>query len=831
MNITRWWLRGILASLFLLTSGVMAHGQADSLNVAPVLGFDGFYRPGAWTPVFVDISNQPTAGISLSELRDFDGQLMVTTTPHEGQSAMRFVRSIDIPAASQKRYVLYTRIPAGLASPPLLNLTNQRGRIFRAFQLHTSEVDHDNMLTIEITDRASRPSLPRMRGGLDKMITGRLSPQSLPDHWAGWDAVDMVIISSWPDRGIAPDELQAIRDWVQMGGTLVMLAGSEAASYSDPAARALLPVELTGSTTLVDRGGSIQIGDQLEEGTRSYVLARSEPKAGTETLLSRDGIPLLVREAHGNGQILYLALDFRASSAGVERLFGPTWFSLLPVRDMADWQQNIPRLSGSFQAIGGRAARPPNPLLIIAICVLYTFVVGPLNFSWLSRRKKLEWAWFTLPAIVLAFFVLIYGLGRIIKERSSALRELRVEVYNAGEQLGSFHTFGNIFSAQARRLQLKPADENQVIEDISRWWDYQEFQERPFLSFGRGIFPSAPQARGSLPTLSYDGAGRRISSPSWDIGTYDIRSMAIRGTSRLDGEVQADLILESRGLHGTITNETSRWFEHAWLLHGGRQTYLGAMAPGDQVRVGTGDGDRRFLPGLPRLSGEYSVIPSEDIDPISINNFELILNGMLRPELTGILLPPNHGMVTFVGLHHDEDQDLLGNVPFDQHRRTLSTVVHLQADLQDGEQRFRFVTEELRFKLAGTREISPGHAGELSFRDNASAMELRNRGAVITVELPAYRKGTVVDSITVNTTQSVHPSMEFEVSIFNHDSGNWTSVIPGSPMSNNSNALPGNGRIYLLLEGKLRGTGGNLTWDANVAVDSLEVILAGRITE
>lgn len=823
------WLQGLLVSALLLIGATTALGQRDTINVTPNLGFDGFYRPGAWTPVFVDLSNQPTAEISLSELRDFDGQLMVVTSPQEGQSAVRFTRTIDLPAASQKRYVLYARFPSDLPSPPLLNLTNQRGRVLSAYQLHTSKVDHEDLLVIEITDRATRPSLPRMRGGLDNMVTGRLSPQSLPDHWAGWDAVDVVVLSSWPDRGMAPDELQALRDWIQMGGTLVMLTGADASSYTDPAARALLPVEINGSTTLVDRGGSVQIIDQVEEGARSHVLAVSEPKAGSETLLSRDGIPLLVREKHGNGQILYMGLDFRSTSSGVERLFAQTWFSVLPVRDMADWQQNIPRVSGGFQAIGGRSARPPNPLLIILICIVYTFVVGPLNFSWLSRRKKLEWAWFTLPAIVLIFFVLIYGLGLLIKERNSALRELRFEIYSGGGQLGGFRSFGNIFSAQARRLNLAPPMEGQLIEDNFRWWDYQEFQERPFLSFGRGIFPSAPTTRGNLPTLSYDGAGRRISAPRWDIGTYDIRSLTMRGTSRLDGEVLSDLTVSPRGISGSVTNSTSRPFEFAWLLNSGRQAYLGPLEPDATVRVGTGDGDRRFLPGLPRLRGEYAVVP-EDYDMISINNFELILNQMMKPELTGVILPPNPGMVTFVGFHHEDSQDLGGNVTFDQHRRTVATIVHLHAEPEHRE-RFRFVTEELRFKIAGTREISEDRVGEVTFRDNASAMELRNRGVILAVELPHYWNGAEVETITVNTTQAVHPSMEFNAKIFNYNTGEWRPITSGLPISNDNHSLPGNGRVYLLLEGSTQqGSGGGIAWDAHVAVTNVEVTLDGRLT-
>lgn len=823
-------LQVMLPLMLLLGAPRVALSQGDDLAITPVLGFDGFYRPGSWTPVFVDIANQPTAERALSELRDFEGQLLLVGSPIEGRSAMRFSRQIDIPAASQKRYVLYVRLASGLPQSPVLTLANQRGRILRGFNLHTSEIGPGDLLAIDITDQTTRPAIPRLRGGLDKMYMGRLSPQSLPDHWAGWEAADMVILSRWPDRGIAPEALEALRDWIQMGGTLVVLSGSEGNTYTDPAARALLPVEINGTAILRDVDGFLNVSTDLgtdDSGGRVFTVARSEPKPGSEVLLSRDGIPFIVRESLGLGQIIFLAVDFRSSSSGVEQFIGPVWHAVTPTRDHAKWEQNIPRLSGGFQAISGRAARPPNPLLIIAICILYTIVVGPLNFAWLAKRNKMEWAWFTLPAIVLVFFLLIYGMGLLMKERASSLRELRVEVYRGGVPLGSFQSFGKIFSAQARTLQLSPAGDRQVMEDVSRWVDYQEFQEKPFFTFGRSIF-SAPTVRGNLPVLAHNTSGNKISSPSWSLGTYDTRTISTRGTSRLEGEISSHLAFGTRGLGGKITNHTPHDFEAAWLIHGGRHAQLGPMKPGESITIGQGEDAIRFLPGLPRIVGDDTPDFLADFDPLTANNLFQVIQGMFQPELTGILLPPNPGVASFVGVHHDtEDRDIESRTPFENHHRAIATIVHLDPVVERGE-RFRFVDKELRYELAGMVDALPNMAGEVSFQSNSSAIELRNRAAIVSVELPFFRPGTVVETITVTTNQAVHPSMEFAVEIFNHGAGRWEPVSSNVPIANNGFALNGNGRLYLRLVGRLAQGVTSLSWDAHVVVDNLTVILAGR---
>lgn len=812
--------------LLLCPAGARLAVQGETVTVLPSLGFDGYYRPGKWTPVFVDVSNQPSAQARLADLRDFQGQLMIETSPQAGTDrAVRFARPIDVPAASQKRYVVYARFPTGMGNPPLMTMNSARGRLLRAYNLHAAELEDHEILAVDISETAVRPNLPRLRGGLDRMIAGRLSPLALPEHWAGYDSADLIILPRWPGRGILPEALQAIRDHVQMGGTLVLLGGVEMPTYADPAARALLPVEPGPLLSLVEREGEFSIAGGMPEtggGERIFPLARVTPKPGAEVLVSVEGHPLLVREPFGNGQIVFFALDLRSSSGGLDRLLGPAWNGLLPERNLAQWEKERPEMMGRFQAISGRAAQPPNVALIVLICIVYTVVVGPVNFAVLIRRKRVEWAWFTLPAIVLVFFVLIYGLGRWTKEEQVAVRELRVETYPGGGSLGSFASHGTLFSSRSLNVAIRPGP-REGITDMNRWWRIPDYRERTFIGALRDTGPMQ-QGRGSgaPPVLSYDTAGERIQSPSWPVGTFDVRAFLAEGPATQEGTISADLRFDGRTLTGTIRNDTPHGYRWAAIVAGRRHVPLGSIEAG-----GSRDIDGGLISGLPRFPRQQEE-EGPAPDPLTAHNIGLVIGGMYSPDPTGAVLPPNPGGIAFVGLRDDDDtgqSPLEFSVVPDSMGRDIITIVHLDASPPPGG-RFQVGGDALSHRLLRITRATDDTAGELFF-DQSQRMLLRNARGIIAVDLPFRHGQAEVETFSIRPSASIRGNMELVVDVYNWRSASWERASHLA-MAADGFALPGSGRIYFALEASQGNPDASVGWDAGATVSEIQITINGQ---
>ena len=57
----------------------------------------------------------------------------------------------------------------------------------------------------------------------------------------------------------------------------------------------------------------------------------------------------------------------------------------------------------------------PSFSKLLLVLAAYLLVVGPVNYIILKRFDRREWAWFTIPIIVIIFSGIIYGLGYTAK--------------------------------------------------------------------------------------------------------------------------------------------------------------------------------------------------------------------------------------------------------------------------------------------------------------------------------------------------------------------------------------------------------------------------------
>src|SRR5207249_9548449 len=95
----------------------------------------------------------------------------------------------------------------------------------------------------------------RRRGDAGINTVQIASAEELPDHWWGYDGVDMLALATSDPQfiqALTSDQRQAIVDWVQLGGRLLLSAGARGAEVADPknGLSALVPGELAEVTPL-----------------------------------------------------------------------------------------------------------------------------------------------------------------------------------------------------------------------------------------------------------------------------------------------------------------------------------------------------------------------------------------------------------------------------------------------------------------------------------------------------------------------------------------------------------------------------------------------------
>ena len=88
----------------------------------------------------------------------------------------------------------------------------------------------------------------------------------------------------------------------------------------------------------------------------------------------------------------------------------------------------------------------PSTGVVLAFLLLYVLVIGPINYLALRRLRRLEWAWLSIPLVVLLFSCGLYAVGAGLRGGQSQLSQAAI-VQGAEGQPRAFATgFIGLFS-------------------------------------------------------------------------------------------------------------------------------------------------------------------------------------------------------------------------------------------------------------------------------------------------------------------------------------------------------------------------------------------------
>ncbi|MEO8377831.1 MAG: DUF4350 domain-containing protein, partial [Candidatus Sumerlaeota bacterium] len=646
-----------------------AFAQGENLKVDVEAGFSGDYRAGRWVPIFVTITNQPPSEKSINDIEDFKGQVTLSSQPAGDREPVQFVREVDVPKASSKRFILYGKFPEALppGRTPEIRLNTESGKYLAQFPLNVKSVPPDHIVIARVTSGTQQISLPSLRDQYaDTARYGGISPDLLADHWAAYDSADVILFSSWPAKSLRPEVVDALRQWVQMGGTLVFATGKETLTYADDESRKLIPVAINGTRRLEEQSGKFHVisdsGKETTEAGRAYIVCDATAKPGADVLLAVDGVPLIVREKIGMGQVVFFANDLQSDSRALEHFLMPAWQAITPLPNLVGANMQFSETLDKFQTLTGRAARPPNQFIMILICIIYTVIVGPLNFAILGKKKKLEYAWLTVPVIVMFFFFFIYGVGKLTKGSNDIIREVKIDRYTSGSKSGDSSTVVGAFVSNPAKHFFRPKKDHYALGDSYAWNPKSGYLSTHNYA---SIVSSAGGAIRPSPLMTYEPRSGHLYISALEMGTYDARNFVIRGPVEETGSgVEANITWGNGSFSGTIKNGTDEDFEESWMTVGNSLMNIGPLKKGESHTIddkftlveyanqnsGSAFSRRSFANAVDEFDTFHRESPSTD-DEVNHSNFGLMMSSAFDPEVTGEMFPPEGGNISFIGYH------------------------------------------------------------------------------------------------------------------------------------------------------------------------------------
>jgi hypothetical protein len=539
----------LLALTALARTAAPAAAQDQSPFTVDVrVGYEGAYRIGDWFPVAVDIANSG-ADIRGTLEWSFPGQL----------DEQVFRQEVELPRGSQKHVTMHI-FAGGFARNGQVRLLDG-DTVLVARTVGLNSIDEGVFLTVVVSDDpALLNSLDALQmPGFSGARVRHMAAADLPDHVASLRGVNAIFLRDIDTAALSAAQREALSVWLSLGGQLVV-SGGVGGQRTAAGLASLLPAQVGGAIEQGDITPLAQLtGSGPDLPNTSAPLSQLQPRPSAEQV--PPGTALLERWRYGSGWATVSAFDFNSLRgwAGETALWGKVLEQ--PAALAPGAAANLSRINvldrGVLQL---PSLNLPATSTLLIFLLVYIMVIGPLNYLVLRRMGRLEWAWLTVPLIVLLFAGGLYVAGSVLRGGEAQFNQAAVVQGAEGQPRAAATAFIGLFSPRRAAYAV---------------------------AFAPDILVNSAAGRASLSdqfdAVVADTRGARSVNILADVAS--VNTFVAHSVVDLPISVQTSLISDTTGLRGEVRNTGSSPIEDAVLVRGTSFARLGTLAPGAAQRV------------------------------------------------------------------------------------------------------------------------------------------------------------------------------------------------------------------------------------------------------
>ncbi len=589
---------------FLFFLALLLTASVSSAEIYSVrVGIDGIYKNGCWTPIAVATDQGSGAGNVPVSIRTVDSDGTPTTFQGSGKTVYVKLGRASAPLTVDDGGADKTLHPSGNPA--------KQDRTAPFWFSEPVPCERPIYLIIGREDIGLQGAIAELSLREDRrpLLVNVDSFADLPDHWIGYEAVDMVVLTTSEPKQFegltsTSPQIKALDDWVKLGGRLFFCAGRDSGPFLEPtngALRPFLPGKFTKMTEL--RKGAL-----LEEfsgskrpifmnGTSDAPFLRMPHFTDSQglTFVEDGDLPLVLRCAHGLGTIVYFGGDLSDKPLGNWRDRSQL------VRNILQWNEERKAATQTSQSliqlgyndISGQIRSALDKFdgvsiipfsIILILLAVYLLVVGLGDWFLVHkvfRRPILTWI--TFPLWIVLFSGLAFWLAAPGRPNSPMLNELDVIDLDAGVIRCS--SWANIYS---------PADDYYSLHMTARTRKPTETGIHAIFAWnglpGSGLGGMAPKT--VSPTVWRSGSEHEAKRPF----ILENVPIQIRSTKSFFGQHwkfealnsarQSSLTDEDGIPVGTFVNPFEETLEDCLVVYGRWVQKLGTVKPKEKVELG-----------------------------------------------------------------------------------------------------------------------------------------------------------------------------------------------------------------------------------------------------
>ena len=572
--------------LFPLNASASSNVPSASMPTFQVsAGFNSRYRDSNWVPVQVSLHNDGP---------DFSGFVSInipapSISTTRSSPMLTYQQTITLPTSSQKQVTMHVPIAMSEQSSTQVITVDLLDTNYQKISSETTtlrSIGPSDIFVGILSDQTTGfgpLSTLSLADPTASILVESLNATTMPTMTAELKNFDLLILDNFTTSNLSKDQLTTLQNWVNQGGSLIVVGGPEWRRSLRPLPSNLLPVSLTGTQTLPAKTSLLPVGGPTKGGPAqhpvpdtvqgSVIASTAIPSLRSTVALASGTTPLLVQEKQGLGLVCYLAFDPTLNPVlnwnGIRAL----WQGLL-LRTLGDQVlttgTNIAQAGSSpftSATTGGDFSGLlqsflPNMLpptwLILVLLLGYAAVLGPVRLLLVRFLKKHDWSWrITLSAIVI-FSALSYTLT--LQQKGTSIVSSSISILQLGQPdtngtPAHATTYVGVYLPNQGNFQVNVPGPNLV----------QTYTE----SSSQGL-PATIVSAENATNVKLQG-----------INTWSLRTLVTKQDRYLSGGIIPHLIFQSNNmLRGSVTNSLPYALNNAYLLISNHFQFLGNMPAG-----------------------------------------------------------------------------------------------------------------------------------------------------------------------------------------------------------------------------------------------------------
>ena len=586
-----WAVVAILAAATLATWPPSVHaGQQRSISLRLSQLWQMLPTSGSWSPYTITVRNDSG--------QTFDGEVYLVPNPTRTAGITTTVvpeyrGAVTVPTGTERSLQVYA---VEASSGYHAELRDGGGGL-----VTTANPDPVSRADIAVGVLGDLPqSYQRISGvlkaytRLDVAVSGFGSAQAFPTRVLNLSGLDAVVLDRADAASLSEAQVQALRDFVGLGGALIEAGGGTWRRSVLPLPSDLVPLQPSASAAASLRPLADLVG--LDADGTAQVAVGTVASWARVAIAAPDGTPLMVEGNVGEGRVVQLAFDPFAPPFDTRlELAGLTWGEAVtravsglpgsgsrtsivgfagPVRPgvlggagPGGW---VPFPGSVDQVFSSTPAMPAPPFgLLVGLLTGYLLLVSVASYLALKAMGRRGLLWVTVPAMALLCTGGAYLVGSVTRGSDFQLVEVQVQRMGPGGVVEAY-SLDRVVSPRRGDVQVTADPDTLMSTALISY-------SRPEPDQGAPTITIAPRPEVRFPNV-----------PVWDVRGLQTLSMThthVGDTAAMP--VDARLRLAQGRVTGQIANHTSRTLRDLMVASssGSGATLVTALAPGATAGV------------------------------------------------------------------------------------------------------------------------------------------------------------------------------------------------------------------------------------------------------